>query len=81
MVKNRWTAERRAKQAAAIHGWKPWAKSTGPKTEEGKQRSARNGRAGESRIGAPGLLRLARKKIKEGMSVQEALDSTFGCLR
>ena len=39
---NGWTPERRAKQAALIKSWKPWAKSTGPKTEEGKASSARN---------------------------------------
>jgi len=37
-----WTPERRAKQAEAIRRWKPWAKSTGPRTEEGKARSSRN---------------------------------------
>ena len=29
---NGWTSERRARQARLIHSWKPWAKSTGPKT-------------------------------------------------
>jgi hypothetical protein len=38
----RWTAERRARQAAAIRAWQPWRKSTGPKTQDGKVRSARN---------------------------------------
>lgn len=37
-----WTPERRAKQAEAIRRWKPWDKSTGPRTEEGKARSSRN---------------------------------------
>jgi hypothetical protein len=39
---NGWTDERRAKQAALIHRWKPWEKSTGAKTSEGKAKSARN---------------------------------------
>jgi hypothetical protein len=37
-----WTPERRAKQAAAIRRWKPWEKSTGPNTADGKARSSRN---------------------------------------
>ena len=36
------TEERRRKQAEAIRQWKPWEKSTGPKTPEGKARSSRN---------------------------------------
>ena len=40
---NGWTPERRARQAALIRAWKPWAQSTGPRTVEGKARTARNG--------------------------------------
>ena len=39
-----WTPERRAKQSAAVHRWKLWEKSTGPKTPEGKATSAGNSR-------------------------------------
>lgn len=38
-----WTPERQAKQAEAIQRWKPWEKSTGPRTAEGKARSSKNG--------------------------------------
>ena len=37
-----WTPERRARQAELIRQWKPWAKSTGPRSVEGRQRVARN---------------------------------------
>ena len=37
------TQEHRALRAAMIHRWKPWEKSTGPKTQEGKARSAQRG--------------------------------------
>jgi hypothetical protein len=37
-----WSRERRAKQAELIRKSKPWLKSTGPRTEEGKARSASN---------------------------------------
>jgi hypothetical protein len=36
-----WTPERRAKQAAAIHRWKPWRKA-GVKTATGKHISRMN---------------------------------------
>lgn len=37
-----WSPARRASHAAAIRRWKPWAKSTGPRTTSGKARSAQN---------------------------------------
>lgn len=39
---NGWTPERRAKQAEAIRRWKPWEKSTGPRTDDGKEASSQN---------------------------------------
>lgn len=44
-----WTLERRAKQAALIRNWKPWALSTGPRTAEGKAVASRNGFKGGHR--------------------------------
>lgn len=40
--KNGWTPARRARQAAKIREWKPWTRSTGPKTPEGKARVGQN---------------------------------------
>ena len=40
--KGLWTPERRAKQAELIRSTKPWLKSTGPRTQQGKARSAAN---------------------------------------
>ena len=42
-----WSPERRARQAAAIQRWRPWEKSTGPRTVEGKAKSSRNAYAGD----------------------------------
>lgn len=42
MGARKWTAVQRARQAEAIHRWKPWAASTGPRTATGKQASSRN---------------------------------------
>ena len=36
------TAEHRQMRSQMIHQWKPWLKSTGAKTEEGKRKSAMN---------------------------------------
>jgi len=41
---NGWTDERKAKQRAAIYRWRPWDKSTGPKSESGKDTVAQNAR-------------------------------------
>ena len=43
---NGWTSERRARQAEAIRRWKPWTKSTEPKTPNGKARAKMNGYRG-----------------------------------
>ena len=40
----RWTDEARAKQAEMISKSKPWLKSTGPRTEQGKRISSMNAR-------------------------------------
>ena len=37
-----WTIEQRQRQRELIQRWKPWTKSTGAKTPEGKKRSSRN---------------------------------------
>ncbi len=37
-----WTEERKARQSALIRAWKPWERSTGPRTEEGKHASSKN---------------------------------------
>jgi hypothetical protein len=37
-----WTKEQREKQRQNIKKWKPWKKSTGPKTLQGKFKSSQN---------------------------------------
>jgi hypothetical protein len=41
-----WTPERRAAAAIRIQQWRPWEKSTGPRTPEGKATSSMNRYAG-----------------------------------
>ena len=42
MSKSGWTPERKKRQAEMIKRWKPWEKSKGPKTLEGKSISKMN---------------------------------------
>jgi len=58
---NGWTPERRARAAELIHTWRPWERSTGPRTSEGKARVARNAYKGNWR----GQLRDLRRLLHE----------------
>jgi len=66
-----WTPERRARQAALIRRWAPWRRSTGPKTEAGKARCAKNAlrHGGRSRARILELQRIRRilRKVDENI--------------
>ena len=57
----RWTPEARLRQAEAIRDWLPWRKSTGPRTAEGKARSAQNAWKGGLRPLALGWAQMLRQ--------------------
>ena len=42
MADRKWTLEQRKRQSQLIRQWKPWEKSTGPRTPEGKENSKMN---------------------------------------
>jgi len=63
---NRWTPERRARQAALIRTWRPWERSTGPRTPGGKARSARNAYKGGHR----NRLRQLIRSLTEALEAQ-----------
>jgi hypothetical protein len=67
-----WTSERRAKQSQAIRQWKPWAKSTGAKTLEGKAVVSRNAFKGGHR---PHLRQLAKDLAEELQYTQRLVDT------
>jgi len=50
---NGWTEERRMRQRALIQNWKPWERSTGPKTPEGKVKVSQNAYKGGGSAAAP----------------------------
>jgi hypothetical protein len=58
---NGWTPKRRARQAELIRQWRPWAKSTRPKTEAGKAAVSRNADKG----GTWRLLRELSRALQE----------------
>jgi len=61
------TPEHRALRAALIRRWKPWERSTGPKTPEGKKKAAMRGFKGAQRqyLRAIGIV---LKKQADGLS-------------
>lgn len=63
----RWTEERRARQAEAIRRWKPWKRSTGPRTVEGKATAAMNGLKHGGRSQARQALDRAVAALLEGV--------------
>jgi len=62
-----WNPERRERARAAIHRWKPWQSSTGPRTAEGKDRVAQNANKGAAaqRASSQELLKAARANLRE----------------
>ena len=59
-----WTPERRARQAELIRQWQPWAKSTGPKSPEGKQRVSRNAWTGGQRAQLRELIKMVNEQVR-----------------
>ena len=61
---NGWTLERRRRQAEQIKHWRPWAKSTGPRSPEGKERVSRNAWQGGHRAQLRELSRMVNAEIR-----------------
>ena len=60
-----WTQEQRNRRAEAIKKWKPWEKSTGPRTPDGKAKVATNAYKG----GINQELRQLAKLLRESKSI------------
>jgi hypothetical protein len=61
---NGWTPDRKARQAELIRNWRPWERSTGPKTAAGKLAVSMNGYRGGVREQARTLARLIRSALE-----------------
>ena len=72
-MSNGWTFERRARQAALIHTWCPWEKSTGPRSDDGKARASRNGYRGGHRAMLRELSRIVTAEVQEARELVERL--------
>ena len=59
-----WTPERRARQAELIRQWKPWAKSTGPRSPEGRERVSRNAWTGGHRAQLRELTKMVNAEVR-----------------
>ncbi len=70
---NGWTQERRARQAQAIRRWRPWEHSTGPRTVEGKARTARNAYKGGHWRRERELFKTFRQVLREYREVLQKL--------
>jgi len=64
-----WTPERRRQQSEQIHRWKPWEKSTGPRTAKGKATTAEM----PSRVGRDPCYECLRKSCDSSARSKEAL--------
>ncbi len=58
------TPEHRALRAALIRRWRPWENSTGPKSDEGKARSAMRGFKGGDRAMLREVARVLREQAE-----------------
>ena len=63
------TLEHRRLRAALIRRWRPWERSTGPRTPEGKARASRNAYKG----GARGMLRELRRILRHQDELRQDL--------
>ena len=64
-MSNGWTPERRARQAELIRQWRPWEKSTGPASAQGKALAARNAWKGGTRPQLRELAKILNEHRKE----------------
>ena len=83
---NGWTKERRQRQSELIQSWKPWARSTGPRTSAGKAKVSQNANKGYDWLAIRNTTKaLTRnKKALDAMAdtvVDAALDGELRAIR
>jgi predicted ribosome quality control (RQC) complex YloA/Tae2 family protein len=72
----KWTDEQKAEQARKISAWKPWTRATGPKSDAGKARSAKNNEKRKAIAGRPfkftkSICYLMERDKRDGLSYRE----------
>ena len=68
-----WTPERKARQAALIGTWRPWERSTGPRTPDGKAKASRNAYKGGDWLMLRELSRMVNAEVKAGRDLVNAI--------
>ena len=61
---NGWSEDERKRQSERIRNWRPWERSTGPRTTAGKARTADNALKDESRW----ILRYLNNQMRKNIS-------------
>ena len=70
---NGWTEARRARQAELIRTWKPWDKSTGPRTAHGWDTASSNPCKGGQRLRQREFVRAMSAEIKAAQDLMERI--------
>lgn len=70
---NGWTPERRARQAELIKSWRPWEKTKGPSTAEGKAVVSRNAFKGGHWKMERALSKITNELLREQRAALEGL--------
>jgi hypothetical protein len=68
-----WTPERKARQAALIGTWRPWERSTGPRTPDGKAKASRNAYKGGHWLMLRELSRMVNAEIRASRDLVGAI--------
>ena len=71
-----WSNGSKETQRHTIHETKPWSNSTGPKSEEGKQRSSRNADKGKSDLRS--LQKMISKIHRERLELLRLIKKLYG---
>jgi hypothetical protein len=64
-----WTEDRKARQAALIRTWRPWERSTGPRTADGKAKASRNAWKGGQWLELRQVSRIVNAEIRAARSL------------
>ena len=74
----RWTQEEKDRQAVLIRSWKPWDRSTGPSTEQGKKQSAKNAtKHGLRSVGWREYKKQVNHIIRESLKLEKIAGSIY----
>ncbi len=65
MAARNWTPEQRQQQREAIQRWKPWNRSTGPQSAEGKAAASRNAFTGGKLVKLREMIKAVNQALRK----------------